>query len=93
VLDLGLPDMDGVGVIRGLRGWTPVPIIVLSGRAGSSDKVAALDAGADDSVTKPSASTNSSPATPASWSANATCCSRCGARSTRKARRRPWLEG
>lgn len=53
VLDLGLPDMDGVDVIRGLRGWTPVPIIVLSGRAGSSDKVAALDAGADDYVTKP----------------------------------------
>ena len=53
VLDLGLPDMDGVEVIRGLRGWTAVPIIVLSGRAGSSDKVAALDAGADDYVTKP----------------------------------------
>lgn len=53
VLDLGLPDMDGVDVIRRLRGWTPVPIIVLSGRAGSSDKVHALDAGADDYVTKP----------------------------------------
>ncbi|MGI5150510.1 response regulator [Plantactinospora sp. CA-294935] len=53
VLDLGLPDMDGVQVIRGLRGWTNVPIIVLSGRAGSQDKVAALDAGADDYVTKP----------------------------------------
>jgi two-component system, OmpR family, KDP operon response regulator KdpE len=53
VLDLGLPDMDGVEVIRGLRGWTTVPIIVLSGRAGSQDKVAALDAGADDYVTKP----------------------------------------
>jgi len=53
VLDLGLPDMDGVDVIRGLRGWTAVPIIVLSGRVGSSDKVAALDAGADDYVTKP----------------------------------------
>jgi two-component system KDP operon response regulator KdpE len=53
VLDLGLPDMDGVEVIRGLRGWTPVPIIVLSGRTGSGDKVAALDAGADDYVTKP----------------------------------------
>lgn len=53
VLDLGLPDMDGVEVIRALRGWTPVPIIVLSGRAGSSDKVHALDAGADDYVTKP----------------------------------------
>jgi two-component system KDP operon response regulator KdpE len=53
VLDLGLPDMDGVDVIRGLRGWTAAPIIVLSGRAGSADKVAALDAGADDYVTKP----------------------------------------
>ncbi|ROT29722.1 response regulator [Micromonospora sp. HM5-17] len=53
VLDLGLPDMDGVEVIQGLRGWTNVPIIVLSGRAGSQDKVEALDAGADDYVTKP----------------------------------------
>jgi Response regulators consisting of a CheY-like receiver domain and a winged-helix DNA-binding domain len=53
ILDLGLPDMDGVEVIRGLRGWTAVPIIVLSGRAGSGDKVEALDAGADDYVTKP----------------------------------------
>ncbi|MGN9914509.1 response regulator [Phytohabitans sp. LJ34] len=53
VLDLGLPDMEGVEVIRGLRGWTEAPIIVLSGRAGSTDKVAALDAGADDYVTKP----------------------------------------
>ncbi|MEU1602206.1 response regulator [Micromonospora matsumotoense] len=53
VLDLGLPDLDGVEVIRGLRGWTTIPIIVLSGRAGSADKVAALDAGADDYVTKP----------------------------------------
>jgi len=53
VLDLGLPDLDGVEVIRGLRTWTPVPIIVLSGRVDSSDKVDALDAGADDYVTKP----------------------------------------
>jgi len=53
VLDLGLPDMDGVEVIRKLRTWTPVPIIVVSGRAGSGDKVDALDAGADDYVTKP----------------------------------------
>ena len=53
VLDLGLPDMDGAEVIRGLRGWTTVPIIVLSGRAEGTDKVAALDAGADDYVTKP----------------------------------------
>ena len=53
VLDLGLPDLDGAEVIRGLRGWSTVPIIVLSGRAGGTDKVAALDAGADDYVTKP----------------------------------------
>jgi two-component system KDP operon response regulator KdpE len=53
VLDLGLPDMQGVEVIRGLRGWTAVPIIVLSGRVDSRDKVDALDAGADDYVTKP----------------------------------------
>jgi two-component system KDP operon response regulator KdpE len=53
ILDLGLPDMDGVDVIGGLRGWTEVPIIVLSGRADSTDKVKALDAGADDYVTKP----------------------------------------
>jgi two-component system, OmpR family, KDP operon response regulator KdpE len=53
ILDLGLPDMDGVEVIQGLRGWTSAPIIVLSGRADSSDKVEALDAGADDYVTKP----------------------------------------
>jgi two-component system, OmpR family, KDP operon response regulator KdpE len=53
ILDLGLPDMDGIDVIGGLRGWTSVPIIVLSGRADSNDKVEALDAGADDYVTKP----------------------------------------
>jgi two-component system KDP operon response regulator KdpE len=53
ILDLGLPDMEGVDVIGGLRGWTAVPIIVLSGRADSTDKVEALDAGADDYVTKP----------------------------------------
>ena len=53
ILDLGLPDLDGVEVIEGLRGWTEAPIIVLSGRADSTDKVEALDAGADDYVTKP----------------------------------------
>jgi two-component system KDP operon response regulator KdpE len=53
VLDLGLPDIDGVDIIHGLRGWTSVPIIVLSGRTGHQDKVDALDAGADDYVTKP----------------------------------------
>src|SRR3954470_9291697 len=52
LLDLGLPDIDGVDVIHGLRGWTSVPILVLSGRAGSRDKIDALDAGADDYVTK-----------------------------------------
>ncbi|MCU6482253.1 two-component system KDP operon response regulator KdpE [Arthrobacter silviterrae] len=53
VLDLGLPDMDGLEVIAGLRGWTEVPIIVLTARHGSLDVVEALDAGADDYVTKP----------------------------------------
>ncbi len=53
VLDLGLPGIDGVDVIRGLRGWSSVPIVVLSVRDAERDKVAALDAGADDYVTKP----------------------------------------
>ncbi|MDN3027238.1 response regulator transcription factor [Streptomyces sp. S.PB5] len=53
VLDLGLPDMDGVDVIKALRGWTRTPILVLSARTASAEKVAALDAGADDYVTKP----------------------------------------
>jgi two-component system KDP operon response regulator KdpE len=53
ILDLGLPDMEGVDVIAGLRGWSSAPIVVLSGRADSADKVEALDAGADDYVTKP----------------------------------------
>jgi two-component system KDP operon response regulator KdpE len=53
ILDLGLPDMDGVRVISGIRGWTRVPIIVLSARHTSDEKVEALDAGADDYVTKP----------------------------------------
>ena len=53
IRDLGLPDIDGVEVIEGLRGWTEVPIIVLSARSGEPDKVVALDAGADDYVTKP----------------------------------------
>jgi two-component system, OmpR family, KDP operon response regulator KdpE len=53
LLDLGLPDLDGVDVIRGLRSWTKVPIIVLSGRNQGTSKVDALDAGADDYVTKP----------------------------------------
>ena len=53
VLDLGLPDMDGTEVLAGLRGWCPAPVIVLSARMDSADKVDALDAGADDYVTKP----------------------------------------
>jgi two-component system KDP operon response regulator KdpE len=53
ILDLGLPDMDGTEVIRGVRGWTSTPIIVLSVWGQESQKVAALDAGADDYVTKP----------------------------------------
>jgi two-component system KDP operon response regulator KdpE len=53
ILDLGLPDMDGTEVIAGLRGWSRAPIVVLSARSGQDDKVLALDAGADDYVTKP----------------------------------------
>jgi two-component system, OmpR family, KDP operon response regulator KdpE len=53
ILDLGLPDMDGVDVVTGLRRWTAVPILILSGRMHSAAKVDALDAGADDYVTKP----------------------------------------
>jgi two-component system, OmpR family, KDP operon response regulator KdpE len=53
LLDLGLPDMDGIEVVRALRGWTAVPIVILSGRMQSLAKVQALDAGADDYVTKP----------------------------------------
>ena len=53
ILDLGLPGMDGIEVVHGLRGWTKVPILVLSARDAESEKVAALDAGADDYVTKP----------------------------------------
>jgi two-component system KDP operon response regulator KdpE len=53
ILDLGLPDMDGVDVIHAIRGWSAVPIIVLSAREQEQQKVAALDAGADDYVTKP----------------------------------------
>ncbi|HUA43236.1 MAG TPA: response regulator [Streptosporangiaceae bacterium] len=53
LLDLGLPDMDGIEVIRELRTWSAASVIVLSGRASSGDKIGALDAGADDYVTKP----------------------------------------
>ena len=53
ILDLGLPDMDGTDVIHGVRGWTSIPIIVLSAWGEEAQKVAALDAGADDYVTKP----------------------------------------
>ena len=53
ILDLGLPGIDGIDVIRGLRGWSNVPIIVLSVREAEREKIAALDAGADDYVTKP----------------------------------------
>ena len=53
ILDLGLPDMDGVDVIRDLRAWSDLPVIVLSARAGESDKIDALDAGADDYLSKP----------------------------------------
>lgn len=53
LLDLGMPKLDGIAVIEALRGWSDVPILVVSGRTGSADKVEALDAGADDYVTKP----------------------------------------
>ncbi|MGI6070371.1 MAG: response regulator [Blautia sp.] len=53
ILDLGLPDMDGVEIIRKVRGWSNMPIIVVSARSEDSDKVEALDAGADDYLTKP----------------------------------------
>lgn len=53
ILDLGLPDRDGVEFIRDLRGWSELPVIVLSARTGEEDKIAALDAGADDYLTKP----------------------------------------
>ena len=53
VLDLGLPDGDGLDLIRDLRSWSDIPILVLSARSDEADKVAALDAGADDYLTKP----------------------------------------
>jgi len=53
IVDLGLPDGDGIDVIRDVRGWSNVPIIVLSARTNEADKIAALDAGADDYLTKP----------------------------------------
>src|SRR5450755_3933713 len=53
ILDLGLPDGDGVDFLRDLRGWSKVPVIVLSARVSEQDKIAALDAGADDYLTKP----------------------------------------
>ncbi|WP_068482648.1 response regulator transcription factor [Pseudoclavibacter helvolus] len=53
MLDLGMPELDGIEVIHAIRGWTDAPILVVSGRTGAGDKVDALDAGADDYVTKP----------------------------------------
>lgn len=53
LLDLGMPGLDGIDVIHALRGWTQIPVLVVSGRTGAADKVEALDAGADDYVTKP----------------------------------------
>ena len=53
IVDLGLPDGDGVGLIREVRAWSALPVIVLSARAAENDKIAALDAGADDYLTKP----------------------------------------
>ena len=75
ILDLGLPDMDGTEVIRGVRGWTSTPIIVLSAWGQESQKVAALDAGADDYVTKPFGMPTSPSTSPTSASSGtaATC--------------------
>lgn len=53
MLDLGMPELDGIAVIQAIRGWSSAPILVVSGRTGAADKVEALDAGADDYVTKP----------------------------------------
>ena len=53
ILDLGLPDMDGVDVVQGIRAWSTVPIVILSARSQESDKISALDAGADDYLVKP----------------------------------------
>lgn len=53
LIDLGMPKLDGIDVIQGIRGWSQAPILVVSGRAGAADKVEALDAGADDYITKP----------------------------------------
>jgi two-component system KDP operon response regulator KdpE len=53
IVDLGLPDIDGVEVVKRIRGWSAMPILVLSARSAEADKIAALDAGADDYVTKP----------------------------------------
>ncbi|MGO2659731.1 MULTISPECIES: response regulator [Microbacteriaceae] len=53
LIDLGMPQLDGIEVIHGIRGWSQAPILVVSGRAGAADKVEALDAGADDYITKP----------------------------------------
>jgi CheY-like chemotaxis protein len=61
LLDLGLPDLDGMEVLRAVRSWTQLPVIVLSARQDQADKVQALDAGADDYLGKPFARRNSSP--------------------------------
>src|SRR5690606_24466215 len=53
LIDLGMPELDGIEVIHGIRGWSQAPILVVSGRASAADKVEALDAGADDYITKP----------------------------------------
>ncbi len=61
VLDLGLPDGNGIDFIRDLRGWSDVPVLILSARSQENEKIAALDAGADDYLTKPSRSANCAP--------------------------------
>jgi two-component system KDP operon response regulator KdpE len=89
ILDLGLPDIDGMDVLHALRGWTSVPVVVLSARHGSADKVQALDAGADDYVTKPfgmdellariRAATRRAPTSPSSRPVPSPSTSRCAA--------------
>ena len=73
IVDLGLPDLDGLEVIAGLRGWSTMPIIVLSARDSQAQKVRALDAGADDYVTKPFGMANSWPGAAALRRADRNC--------------------
>ena len=88
VLDLGMPGLTGIEVIEALRGWTPVPILVVSGRTESWDKVEALDAGADDYVTKPFAGRRAARAHPGAHPTRTRGLGRTG-RGLRRRHRRP----